>query len=213
MIQIQWNSASQEEAEKIVKALLENKLIACANLAPVDSHYIWKGRYNQDKEIKGYAKTTNEKIDQVFNMIQEMSSYEVCEILAFDVISAAAPYLCWVEEMVGSASLSVGEFRKIVEDPNSPYLLLDVRTPEEYQDGHVSEAKLFKFSDEEIQGLLDWRKKNPNAPICTICHSGRRSLLARHQLRAMGFEKIFSVEGGTEACKNSGMTMVSHQSK
>ena len=210
MIQIQWNSASQEEAETIVKALLENKLIACANLAPVTSHYIWKGKYHKDPEVKAYAKTTNEKIDLVFNKIQELTSYEVCEILAFDVVSAAAPYLCWVEEMVGSATLSIDEFKKISHGKD-PYILLDVRTQQEYDEGHLEKAQLFGLSDQEIQDLLAWRKKNPHAPICLICHSGRRSLLARHQLRAMGFETIFSIEGGTEACKASGMTTVSHQ--
>lgn len=200
MIQIQWNSSSLEEAEKIVKSLLENRLIACANLHPVDSHYIWHGTYHQDKEIKTLAKTTHGKKDQVFDKIQELSSYEVCEILAFDVDSAAAIYLCWVEEMVGEAILSQDNFQKIYKE-ESPFILLDVRTIEEYDQSHLAKAQFFDFSPKHLEDLLSWRKQNPDAPICLICHSGRRSLIARHQLRAMGFEKIYSVEGGNQAAQ------------
>ena len=89
--------------------------------------------------------------------------------------------------------LSPDEVKDILDnDSNGNYLLLDVRQPEEYQNGHISGAKLIPLGDlEQRHGELD-RSKN----IITYCRSGRRSLGANVLLCGLGFQEVLNMGGG-----------------
>jgi cysteine synthase/rhodanese-related sulfurtransferase len=80
-------------------------------------------------------------------------------------------------------------------------LLLDVRTPAEFEAGHIVEAvnvPLATLSAGPAAGLPDSR----TAPIVTICGVGKRSLNAMLLLKAQGYEKVKSVRGGMQAWTN-----------
>ena len=66
----------KKEAQKVSRHLLEKKLIACANIFPVDSLYWWKGRIVEDREYALVAKT-NKSFRQVEKEIEKIHSYEV----------------------------------------------------------------------------------------------------------------------------------------
>ncbi len=80
--------------------------------------------------------------------------------------------------------------------------LLDVRTKEEWDEGHVKGAKLVTVTEE---GFIDKAKAllDPKKPVVVYCRSGKRSAMATEQLRAAGFT-VYDLEGGITAWKEAG---------
>jgi cysteine synthase/rhodanese-related sulfurtransferase len=77
-------------------------------------------------------------------------------------------------------------------------VLFDVRTPKEYNGGHIEDAANVPLADltaGTASGLPDAR----TTPIITICAVGKRSLNALLLLKAQGYEKVKSVRGGMTA--------------
>lgn len=92
---------SEEAGERIAKALLEQELIACANLiAPVQSFYTWQGEMHSDNELLMVLKTRADLFqDKLVPAIQMLHPYEVPEIIAIPIEMGAQSYLNWMEEV------------------------------------------------------------------------------------------------------------------
>ncbi len=104
MIQIQWTSPSIEEARTVIRILLENRLIACANIVPqVESHYRWEGALEASMEVKVYMKTEEHRFKEVEQMIRKHCSYKVPEIISFKALAVSHPYEAWVLEEVAKS--------------------------------------------------------------------------------------------------------------
>jgi len=85
-------------------------------------------------------------------------------------------------------------------------LLLDVRTPAEFESEHIAEAvnlPLAILSAGPVQGL----SRDRTAPVVTICGVGKRSLNAMLLLKAQGYEKVKSVRGGMQAWTAKGCAL------
>lgn len=74
-------------------------------------------------------------------------------------------------------------------------IVLDVREPEEYEQGHVPRA--INLPQADLASRLDELPRD--RPLALICRSGARSLRAAQFLRQVGFEQVANVQGGTEA--------------
>jgi periplasmic divalent cation tolerance protein len=88
-----------EEAKNIAKELLEKKLIACANMLPIESLYVWEDKLTEDKEIVLLLKTKQEKANIVEEEIKKIHSYDIPCILKLDA-EANPEYNKWVEEQI-----------------------------------------------------------------------------------------------------------------
>ena len=78
------------------------------------------------------------------------------------------------------------------KDNTGSYILLDVRQPQEYNEGHIPGAMLIPLGKLEArQNEIDRSKK-----IITYCRSGHRSLAAAITLCELGFEQLYHIEGG-----------------
>ncbi len=73
--------------------------------------------------------------------------------------------------------------KKIIAEDN--YLIVDVRTVEEYKEGHVVNALLLPYDEIDESVALDKKKT-----IIVYCRSGRRSAIAAKQLKNMGYEVL-----------------------
>ena len=96
-------------------------------------------------------------------------------------------------------NLSVADFEKGITESNMQ--LLDVRTPEEYQSGHLKNAMLADWNNEtEFQERVKVLDKTK--PIYTYCLSGARSNAATDWLNQNGFT-AYNLSGGIAAWKNA----------
>ena len=94
--------ASQVEAKKIARAVVEVRLAACANVmsGPVQSIYRWKGKVETAKEVLVLIKTTRKRFSALEREIRRLHSYDTPEIIAVAIVEGSKAYLHWIEESV-----------------------------------------------------------------------------------------------------------------
>lgn len=71
-------------------------------------------------------------------------------------------------------------------------LILDVREPAEWREGHIAGAKLMPLGTLGARFFELDRKKD----IVVVCRSGNRSAMATRMLKSQGFEQVSNLEGG-----------------
>jgi periplasmic divalent cation tolerance protein len=85
--------------------LLEQKLIACAQLLPaLTSIYEWQGKVCEATEHLLFLKTTKDKYQQVETYLQAQHPYDEPEIIALPIVLASAGYGQWIESIVQGES-------------------------------------------------------------------------------------------------------------
>lgn len=88
---------TEDQANLIARELVRGRLAACVNiLHGVRSVYRWQGQICEDSELLLVVKTTEEEFDGVAEAIQELHSYELPEILAFQVTRGETDFLQWI---------------------------------------------------------------------------------------------------------------------
>ncbi|MBA0883867.1 rhodanese-like domain-containing protein [Flavobacterium undicola] len=90
-------------------------------------------------------------------------------------------------------TVEVTAFAKEIKTTQKPQIL-DVRTPEEFAAGHIDNATNVDWQGENF--VKNTEKFNKNKPVYVYCKSGRRSLKASEKLSALGFKKIYNLDGG-----------------
>jgi periplasmic divalent cation tolerance protein len=94
-------AANFEDAEKIARGLVEERLAACTNLVPkIISTYWWDDKLNEDQESLILAKTTNDKVDALIERVKEMHSYEVPAVSVIEIKGGNPDFLNWIESVV-----------------------------------------------------------------------------------------------------------------
>ena len=89
--------ATQEEAEKLARVLLDERLAACVNVIPhIRSYYRWKGAIEFADECLLVVKSSRELIGSIGAVLEKEHSYEVPELLALSVVEGATNYLDWL---------------------------------------------------------------------------------------------------------------------
>lgn len=89
----------KSEAEKIANKLLEEKLIACANiLEGVKSLFWWEGKIDQADEALLILKTRKELFTRIVSTVKTLHSYGCPEIIALPIVEGNKDYLQWIKE-------------------------------------------------------------------------------------------------------------------
>ncbi len=91
-------TGSRDEALKIARALVDEKLAACANvLGQADSIYRWQGKVEEAQEVVVIAKTRRDLADQALARIKALHSYDVPCAVAYDIAAGLPDYLAWID--------------------------------------------------------------------------------------------------------------------
>src|SRR5262245_24119910 len=84
-------------AERIARALVEERLAACANLVPrVRSIYRWNGEVQDDREVLLVIKTRADRVEALAERVRALHPYELPELIVIPIAGGLAPYLDWV---------------------------------------------------------------------------------------------------------------------
>jgi periplasmic divalent cation tolerance protein len=93
--------ANADEAQRIGRTLVEERLAACVNLlGPCTSIYWWEGAVQQSAEVPALIKTTAARADALIARLTELHSYDVPAITVWPVERLSAPFAEWVESEV-----------------------------------------------------------------------------------------------------------------
>ncbi len=94
--------ANAEEAGRIARQMVEERLAACVNLlGPIRSIYRWQGAVQQADEVAAILKTTRAQADALITRIAGLHSYDVPCIAVWPIDKLLADYADWVEASVG----------------------------------------------------------------------------------------------------------------
>jgi phage shock protein E len=106
----------------------------------------------------------------------------------------------------GFTLVSPEEAAATIADPPEDLVILDVRTPEEFAEGHIESAVMVDFYsdtfDDELAAL------DPNVPYVVYCQSGNRSGQTITKMEQIGFQSVEDIDGGVVAWASAGLPLV-----
>jgi periplasmic divalent cation tolerance protein len=89
--------ASEEEARRIARLLVEEGLAACANiLAPCHSIYRWQGKIEEASEVPALFKTAAARADALLARLAELHSYDVPAAVVWPIVETLDDYRAWI---------------------------------------------------------------------------------------------------------------------
>lgn len=95
---VQTTTSNEEEAKKIAKILIQDKLAACVQLKDIESLYNWDGKLCCERETLLSIKTKKELFSKVKSKILELHSYNTPEIIELDISNISEDYLKFIKE-------------------------------------------------------------------------------------------------------------------
>ena len=98
-IQVTTTTPTKKNAEEIAGFVVNRALGACAQvLGPIESRYVWKGKYTVQKEWVCLIKTKRSSYKKLEEAIRKMHKYEVPEIIAVKIEEGNREYFKWVDD-------------------------------------------------------------------------------------------------------------------
>lgn len=97
-VSVYVTAPDEDTAKRIARALLEQRLVACANLVPAQSLYWWNGRIEESREVAMFLKTTRSRVVDLVRAVEEMHPDEVPCVVTSPIEGGAKPYLAWIEK-------------------------------------------------------------------------------------------------------------------
>lgn len=96
----QWlymTAANRQEAQIIARTLVEERLVACANiLGDIESFYRWEGAVQNDAEVALILKTRSVKVNAVTQRIKALHSYDCPCVVALDIQGGNPAFIDWI---------------------------------------------------------------------------------------------------------------------
>jgi periplasmic divalent cation tolerance protein len=90
--------ASEADAARVARVLVEERLVACANILPgARSLYRWKGAVQDEGETLVLLKTRKQDWTALMSRLHELHPYETPELIAVRIAAGAPKYMAWLE--------------------------------------------------------------------------------------------------------------------
>ena len=105
-----WSTFPDEEtAARITRVLVEERLIACAQLTPnARSIYRWKDAIEDQREVVALMKTRKQDWAALLSRIHELHPYDVPEVIAVRIAAGAPKYLEWLDAVLSPEESTPG---------------------------------------------------------------------------------------------------------
>lgn len=87
----------ETKAQSVATMLVEQRLAACVNIvAGIKSTYRWEGAIKTDNEVLLIIKSQRDQVQSIKQVVQELSGYELPELIAMEIIDGSQHYLDWL---------------------------------------------------------------------------------------------------------------------
>ncbi len=90
---------SQDDARRLARMLVEEKLAACVQLMPIESFYRWEGKVQNEGEVLLLIKTRTALFTKAIAAIKAAHPYTVPEIVGWPFSAGHLPYLNWIDDV------------------------------------------------------------------------------------------------------------------
>ena len=91
-----------ETAARLARLLVEGRLAACVQIIdPIRSVYRWQGAVQEEKEVLLLAKSSQDRVPRIDELLRREHPYEVPELAAVPIVAGAPAYLKWLQECLG----------------------------------------------------------------------------------------------------------------
>jgi phage shock protein E len=107
---------------------------------------------------------------------------------------------CEAQQKKSAVLVAPDEFLQEMNDSNGQ--VIDVRTPKEYQSGHIENAVNIHLYDKDFEQRID--KLDKSKPVYVYCKVGGRSAEAVEIMKTKGFTTIIELKGGIDAWNAAG---------
>jgi phage shock protein E len=122
------------------------------------------------------------------------------------IIFLAAILVAGCSSATSNSTLDAQAFQnKIIE---GGVTVLDVRTPGEFQTGHIIAAQNFDVESNDFSAKVS--SLNKKATYAIYCHSGNRSALAVDLMKKAGFSSLYELKGGILTWQSAGLPLVTN---
>jgi rhodanese-related sulfurtransferase len=115
------------------------------------------------------------------------------------------PNAAVAEPMAGIRRISAAEGAALQADPPADLVVLDVRTPEEFAEGHLDGAVMIDFYRDDFADQI--ADLDPDVPYLLYCRSGNRSGQTMNIMRELGFSEVWDVDGGIISWNEAGLPL------
>ncbi len=95
-------AGSADEAARLSRGLVEERLAFCVNAIPgIRSTYFWDGKLCEDEEVQLVAKSRADRFEKLAAWVKANHSYDVPEVIALPIASGSADYLKCIDDWLG----------------------------------------------------------------------------------------------------------------
>ncbi len=102
---VYMTAADEDEAGRIGRALVAERLAACVNVIPgMRSIYRWQGEVHDDREVVVIAKTREALVDALVARVKELHSYDCPCVVALPIGAGNPDFLDWIEAETAESS-------------------------------------------------------------------------------------------------------------
>jgi periplasmic divalent cation tolerance protein len=113
--------ASEDEALRICRALLDERLVACGNIHETRSIYRWNGELADEREFVLICKTTPDRAEAAATKARTLHSYEVPCVLRIEPSGANYEYAAWVRGEVSQVRSAERGLRSKEDIPHAAF--------------------------------------------------------------------------------------------
>lgn len=106
LIEIHWTSGNLDEARRVSRFLVQERLVACAQIIPwIESIFMWDNELDTVQETKVILKTVEKNYETIRKTIEKNCTYDVPEITRFKIEGCNPSYDKWAKESLLLPSL------------------------------------------------------------------------------------------------------------
>lgn len=135
---------------------------------------------------------------------EALKNARIVQILLFLLLFACVP-ICFA--MADELLLSAQEAQTLIEQNkgNDKFVILDLRSPDEYRQGHIESARPMNYYATNFQRMVSLLDRD--ATILLYCQKGRQSTLALRAMTKLGFSRMYILDGGIAEWVKAGLPL------
>lgn len=149
------------------------------------------------------AQASAGRVQRAMNRFFEYVVHHPFLVAAAAILAVLAAVIEFRQRARGSSAVAPADAVRLA---NAGALLLDVRNGEEYEAGHIIEARHLPAA--ELAAKAETLKKYKGKPVVVYCDSGTASGAAARTLRASGFNKVVTLRGGLQSWRQENLPLV-----